>query len=230
MWPRRPADLRSRLRSDEGTSYLEVAVVVGLMGIVATVLISFLTSSQTNLERQTARTISNDEVRLAVESFDREVRSGNVVYNPGPSEAYAAGDVAAGMSIRVYAQTNGNPRCVQWRITSDAELQRRTWPAYFDPNNPTHQALVSAWRTVATDIRNRDEGIAAFERPETNIVIIRLRVNSDRTGGKGSTVEVSQSVSGRNTLRFPTGSATEVCGPATPDPALAGAGRVPAYA
>lgn len=205
---------------------VEVMVTVALMGIVAAALVSFLTASQSNLERQAARTINNDEVRLAVESLDREVRSGNVVYNP-TGETYAPGDVAAGMSLRVYSRTNGDPRCVQWRITSSGELQRRTWSPYWYLGKPG--AVVSGWRTVATDITNRNESVLAFTRPQTNIVTVRVRANSDSSGAKGSTVEVQQSVSGRNTSHFPDGDATEVCGPSTPDPAVSGAGYVPPY-
>jgi type II secretory pathway component PulJ len=226
MWQRRRADLKRRLADDRGWSIVELAVVVALLSIVGAALVAILHASQTNLQRETARTVSNDEVRLAVEAFDREVRSGNVVYNP-TTEVYSAGDVAAGMSFRVYSQTNGDPRCVQWRITTGGELQRRTWPAYFDPTNSAQVAAVSGWRIVASNITNRADGIAAFSRPSSNIVDIRLRANNDAT--KGSTVEVNESVSGRNTLRFPSGTASEVCGPATPDPNQAAAGRVPAY-
>lgn len=224
MWLPRRANVN--LASDEGWSLIEISVVVGLMGIVAATLVSFLGSSQASLERQTARTVSNDQVRLAVQSLDREVRSGNVVYNP-TSEVFAPEDIAPSMSLRVYTQTNNDPRCVQWRITSAGNLEKRSWPAYFDPANPTHASKVSGWRVVASNITNRLENIQAFSRPDSNIVAIRLRASSNAS--KGSTVEVRQSVSGRNTLRFPTGTASEVCGPPVPDPNLPGAGRVPAY-
>lgn len=218
--------MRSSLSDEQGWSLVELLFVLALSGVVTAMVAGFLTSSQNTLGRQTARSISNDQIRLAAQSFDREVRSGNVVYNPA-SESFSAGDIAPGMSVRVYAQTNGDPRCVQWRITSTGELQRRSWPAYYNPANPAHVSAVSGWRIVAEHVTNRIESIAAFTRPDTNLLTIRLRANDDPA--KGSTVEVTQSVSGRNTLRFPTGTATQVCGPSTPDPSLAGSGRVPAY-
>ena len=131
------------------------------------------------------------------------------------------------MSLRVYSQTNGDPRCVQWRITADGNLERRSWPAYFNPSDALDVAAVKGWRVVASNITNRAEGVAAFSRSSTNIVNVVIRANNDAT--KGSNVEIKQSVSGRNTLHFPTGSASEVCGPAVPDPSTSAAGRVPSY-
>jgi len=213
---------RDRCRSsDEGWTFVELAVVLGLMGIVAAALIGFLTASQTTFGRQVSRSVSNDELRLAIQSIDREVRSGNVIYDPA-GESWST-EIASGMALRVYSQTNGDPRCVQWRITADGELQRRSWKST-DP-----EGTKSGWRIVATGIRNREEDppVAAFERPsgQPNILNVQLRTNEGDTDKKGSTVQVDVSISGRNTLFFPTSSA---CGPASPAP-LPGANGIPSY-
>jgi type II secretory pathway pseudopilin PulG len=211
---------RSRT-SDGGWTFVEVSIVVGLMGLVAAALISFLTASQTTFGQQVSRSMSNDELRLAVQSIDREVRSGNVIYDPA-GESWST-EIASGMSLRVYSQTNGDPRCVQWRITEDGELERRSWKS----TNP--EATKSGWRTVATGIRNRDEDppVSAFVRPvgQPNILDVQLRSNEGVTDDKGSTIQVDVSISGRNTLFFPT---STVCGPASPAP-LPGPNGIPAY-
>ena len=216
---------RLALRSEEGTTLVETTTVVALLGLVVSFLLGFLTTSQSNVERNISRSSSNDEVRLATYSLDREVRSGNVLYDPA-LEAYAPGDIAAGMSVRVYTQSNETFRCVQWRVTSDDELQRRSWSPEWqsDPDG-----LVNGWNTVATGIRNRaDAKGPAFARPQTNLLTVDIWSNNDPTAKKGNAVNVKASVSGRNTIFY---SANQLCGPAVPDPALTGTGgsRVPPY-
>jgi type II secretory pathway pseudopilin PulG len=212
--------MRTRLGTDDGFTLAEVAVYIGLFSLLSIVIVSVMMSSSDNFEREITRTTSNDEIRLAVQSLDREVRSGQVVYDPS-QEVYAAADITAGMSLRVYSQANvptrGEALCVQWRITSDGELQRREWKPDW--------SSISDWRVVATGLRNRDESIAAFTRPQPNMVNVRLRANDDPTGAKGATVEVQQSVSGRNTLF---NSIQSVCGPPSPAPSASAPG-VPAY-
>src|SRR5438309_10254956 len=132
MQPRRPS-LFLRAGSDDGMTVIELSTAMLLLGIVVAALLSVMYSAQTNLGREISRSSSNDQVRLAIESLDREVRSGEVLYDPA-SESYSSGDVTSGMSLRIFTQSNAptrsGPRCVQWRITSAGLLQERNW----DPN------------------------------------------------------------------------------------------------
>lgn len=214
------------LRRDDGTSLLETTTVVALLGMVVALLVGILGASQNQLERNISRSSSNDEVRLATYSIDREVRSGNVLYDPA-LEAYAPGDVVAGMSMRIYTQSNSTFKCVQWRVTADEELQRRSWsPAWLsDPAN-----LVKGWNTVATGIRNRaDAKGPAFSLPRTNLLAVDFWSNNDPDAEKGQAVNVKASVSGRNTIAYT--SSAQQCGPPVPDPTLTGTGgsMVPPY-
>ena len=210
----------ARLGSDEGYTLIEISLVVALLGVVLTMILAFFTQAQGDLQTEISRTSSNDQVRLAGQTIDREIRSGDVFYDPA-AEVYTAGDVASGMSLRVYSEANAptrpGPRCVQWRITSAGELQRRSWTTDWQSNPSTK---VSSWRTVATGLRNRTDGIPAFTRTQANLVNIALRSNDDPSSKKGSTVQVTQAVSGRNTVFFSTSTPGSPCGPATPDPAL----------
>jgi type II secretory pathway pseudopilin PulG len=221
--------MTERFRRDEGHTILELSTVLSLLGIVLAALLTFLASTQSNLERNISRSDSNDEVRLAIQSLDREVRSGNVLYDPS-LEVYAPGDIASAMSVRVYTQSNGAFKCVQWRVTSStAELQRRDW----DPNTGT---LGHDWRTVATGIRNRQSDLrdaggnlvstaekAAFSLPQTNLLQVHLWSNSDPNAKKSKPVDVKVSVSGRNTIFY---SANQLCGPVPPDPSTS---NIPPY-
>jgi Tfp pilus assembly protein PilW len=236
----RSRKLRS-LSAEEGATVIELTTVLSILGIVLAALLSVVYVAQTNLGRQASRSDSNDQVRLAEQSIDREVRSGNVLYDPA-AEQYPAGCsgaacvIAPGMSMRVWTASNNPTRggmdwCGQWRITTNGELQQRRWIPFWTNANDTSQ--VKPWRTVATGIMNRTNGIAAFyfaSGSTGNLLNIKLRANNDASGAKGSTVEVQQSVSGRNTQFYPTGTH---CGPATPDPALTngadGGTRIPPY-
>jgi hypothetical protein len=131
------------------------------------------------------------------------------------------------MSLRVLSEANAptrpGKRCVQWRITSAGDLQRRSWTTDWQ-SNPS--ADVSGWRTIASGLRNRTDNVVAFARPQTNLVTISLRANNDTK--KGSTVQINLAVSGRDTIFNTT---NQPCGPITPDPSLSNpyGAPVPAY-
>ncbi len=200
---------------------IELMVATGLLSLVLTSVFAFMNSAQNTASEQISRTSSNDQLRLAFESIDREVRSGNVIYDPA-AESYAPGDIVSGMALRIYTESNAPTRggiawCVQWRINSTGVLETRRWvPDWIDAHDTSQ---VTGWRIVATGLTNRTENIAAFTRVGNaeNLLAVRLRENDDPTGKKGATVEVQQAVSGRNTQFFPS---TRNCGPATPDPSL----------
>jgi prepilin-type N-terminal cleavage/methylation domain-containing protein len=231
MSPLRLADAVSRARAEEGFTLVEISVVVALLGVVVTMLLSFLFRAQSDLQTQISRSSSNDQVRLAAQSIDREIRSGDVFYDPA-AEVYSPGDVASGMALRVYSEANAptrpGKRCVQWRITSAGELQRRSWTTDWQ-SDPTNK--VSGWRIIATGIRNRADNVAAFTRSQANLITIDLRANDDPTLKKGSTVDVKLAVSGRDTIFFSTSSPSQPCGAASPDPAASNpyGAPVPSY-
>ena len=204
---------------------IEMMTVLAMLGLVIGFILSFLDASQKNFDRDASRSQTNDEIRLAVQSLDREVRSGNVLYDPS-QESYAPGDVVGGMAVRIYTQSNDTFKCVQWRITSSQQLQRRDWSPDWqaDPGS-----LVHGWNTIATGVRNRADNLgAAFSRPSTNLMVVNFWSNNDPTAKKGQAVDVKASISGRNTIFY---TSNQLCGPAVPDPSLTGSGdsRVPAY-
>lgn len=218
------------IRREEGTTIIELTLVVGLLGLVIALVLSALYSSQTTLERNISRSSTNDQMRLAVLSLDREVRSGNVLYDPA-QESFGPGDIAPGMSARIYTQSNDQFKCVQWRITSAGDLERRDWA----PQWQSDPSLVHPWRVIASGIRNRagvdgpGDTRTAFTRSlQKNLFEVDLWANADPEQRKGKAINVKGSISGRNTIFY---TANELCGPAVPNPALTGNGgsRVPPY-
>jgi type II secretory pathway pseudopilin PulG len=192
------AELRRRLRGDEGLSLAEVMVTLSLLAVVSTIFLSLLSSVQRGVEKQADRSNDNDQARLAVEELDREIRSGNVLYDPAAEPA----PYTPYYSLRIYTQTNANTRvpgnrCVQWRLDA-GRLQRRDWST-IDPTGS-----VSSWRTVAESVVNQTVSppVRAFQLdPDVNkgrrslLVAVVVQTNA----GSGSPVRVEQSVTGRNT-------------------------------
>ncbi|HMC70443.1 MAG TPA: hypothetical protein VKJ07_14910, partial [Mycobacteriales bacterium] len=180
---------------------VELLVTMVLMSFVGLIFGVTLNSMQRTVAVADGRSQRNDALRLAVGEIDRQIRSGNVFYDP-KNETDPSNDIVPNMSLRVYTQANApssNPgnRCVQWRITA-AKLQTRQWaPADF-------AGTVSPWRTVTADVTNRSAvpNIPAFTldaTPGYGSRLIKIRMVSDRIDDAGKQEEVTASVTGRNT-------------------------------
>jgi hypothetical protein len=181
---------------------VELVVTLTLLLLVVGIFVSIMASVQQGLEREVDRSNDNDQARLAIEEIDREIRSGNVLYDPG-NAAYLPSGIPGGMGMLVYTQTYANIRdpgnqCVQWKIDQATKtLQRRAWAT----GNP---GGVTAWRIVAENIVNRDAPtVTAFAldtdpQKGSRIVNVTLVVRTSVRSGL-NTVRVASSISGRNT-------------------------------
>jgi prepilin-type N-terminal cleavage/methylation domain-containing protein len=175
---------------DRGLSLVELLVVMvifsGLLTAVYAVLIT--------VQRQTADTVKRadavDQARLGLQQIDRQVRSGNVLYDPA-SETLP-------MSMRVYTQANGDQKCVQWQVVSNT-LRTRSWIG-----TAASYSSVSAWAVAARNIVNTD---VAGKRPfalsgsatpyGARLINFLLLVKTPGSGGQPVAVETS--LAGRNT-------------------------------
>ena len=175
---------------------IELLVVMMLSSLLLTIVYHVLITVQ----RQTAETVrradSVDQARLGLSQIDRQVRSGNVFYDPVLE--------ALPMSMRVFTQSNGIKTCVQWQVTGGA-LRTRTW-------DPATGVVEKDWRTVARNIVNVVDGDPSTPDPQApfalagggtttsygkRLVDVVLLVKDDESGG--APVEVRASLSGRNT-------------------------------
>jgi prepilin-type N-terminal cleavage/methylation domain-containing protein len=196
---------RLSLRSEEGYTLIEMAAAMTILALVSIVYLGVMASVQKDFERQSDRSFDNDEARLAVEHLDREIRSGNVLYDPS-LESDPANDIYPGMSLRIYTQTNANirnpgNRCVQWRVVN-GELQRRDWATTWQSDGN-----ITPWRVVAENIVNQPNPpnpptVPAFQLdPDPNkggrIIVVTILVNENPDSG--SPVRIEQSLTGRNT-------------------------------
>jgi prepilin-type N-terminal cleavage/methylation domain-containing protein len=197
-----------RFRTEEaGLTLSELLVAMAVLGLASGVFLTTLTSVQRSVAETDIRTRTNTQARLALQTLDHEVRSGNVLYDPATStDPY--------FRFKIYTQANATTRqpspgytCRLWRITSTGELQTRWWP----PNQPED---ASGWLTAATGIVNKlvATPLNAFELdPDPNkggrTVNVLLLVNEDpQQDFDTGTVQIQSALTGRNTsYGFPTG-------------------------
>jgi prepilin-type N-terminal cleavage/methylation domain-containing protein len=185
--------------ADKGMTLIELMMTIALLSLVVGIFLSVLVSVQNHVAREERRRRANDQVRLAVQQLDREVRSGNVFRDPAaePNDA-TRGQVAGGMGLRMYTQANadtrGGNRCVQWRLVA-GKLQSRDWTVSWRTDG-----LVTGWRVVAEGIVN-PSGTPAFDLDSSpsfgsRILNVTFVVNP---GAGDSDVVVQASITGRNT-------------------------------
>ena len=196
--------VRARARSEAGMSLPELLIAMEVMAIAAGIFVSVVFAVQNAVTRQQYRSSANDQARMAVEQMDREIRSGNLLYDP--SESFAAptcGGYAcvSGYSVRVYTQANATTRippvqCVQW-LVQDRKLLRRAWA-------PGATASLSGWRVVAEDVVNRDLSppvpvFAIDPTPGGRVLDVTIMVNPRLgTTHESRTVRLNTSIAIRN--------------------------------
>ena len=176
------------MRDQRGLTLVELTMTIFLLGIVMSICVQVFITIGRSVQTTDQTSQNTDQARLAVQQIDRQIRSGNVLYDP-------AAETPAGLALRVYTQSNGDQRCVQWRITNGT-LQTRSWSESW-----TVDGDVSGWRNVAQGLVNTtsapafalDSGSGFGDR----LINIRVLVNADLVHQK--TVEFKASVTGRNT-------------------------------
>jgi len=191
----RAALARRDLAADHGFSLVELLAAMFVMGIVIAVFGSVFASVLTSVSTEEDLSQSNDQARLAVQQLDRELRSGNVLYDP-------ASETDPSYMFRIYTQTNApvaSPRCVLWRINSSQQLQTRAWP-------PLQPGDATPWSLVADGVVNKalSPAVPAFTLDTDpnragRTVKITLKVNSDLTNQPTRTATIEASLTGRNT-------------------------------
>jgi type II secretory pathway component PulJ len=191
-------------------SLLILSMVLGAFFLVVPVV-------QQAFSRETGRSASNDQARLASQEIDREIRSGNLLYDP-KNENDPAHGIYPYMSMRVYTQSNAdtrNPgtRCVQWRILNN-QLQRRAWSTdWRDPGG-----VVDGWRVIADGIVNNSVSptVRAFQidgdpSKGGRTMLITILSRSSNLPGANTPVKITQSITGRDTeYGYPLGICSDI--------------------
>jgi type II secretory pathway pseudopilin PulG len=201
-----------RLSSEDGITLTELMVAMAIMVTVLAVFGSVLASVEGVAVKADDLGQANDQVRTASEQIDREMRSGNVLYDPALENGSGAGAITSCTgclpyyTIRIYTQTNADTRagtndlgytCVLWQINSQQQLLKQTWP----PDQPEE---ASGWQVVATGVVNRTTGVHAFSLDGDPLkggrtLNVTFQANNDYSHFPQNTVRVDSAYTGRNT-------------------------------
>jgi prepilin-type N-terminal cleavage/methylation domain-containing protein len=188
---------RRLLRQERGMTLVELVVAMAILSIVMLVMTTTLTSIQRAVVEEDVRGQLNDQARLALQSIDRLVRSGNILYDPVDESGNDPYGAATGYLFRIYTQAeraeNEDPRCALWLVNDQQQLLFRTWPV-LSPN------LASDWTIVANGVVNRDLAQPAFSLdPAGRTIAVAFHVNPDLEDRPQATQVVQASLTGRNT-------------------------------
>jgi prepilin-type N-terminal cleavage/methylation domain-containing protein len=185
-----PADPAVRDREDEGGfTLIEMMIVMFLLTVVFSLCALSLVTIQRQVNTDYARGQAVDQVRLAIQQMDRQIRSGNLFYSP----------TSNGTQLVIFTQANGNQRCVEWQVSSGA-IQTRSWTQTWQTDG---SASVVPWSTIATGVSNSSSK-PPFVLDTTHLSyggrVLVIDLVTNQTNSESSGVEVTDSVEGRNTV------------------------------
>lgn len=169
--------VRRAHRRDEGVSLFELLVVMSIFIVVMAACFQILAAVQ----KQTGDNLSQVEAvqmaRLGLANVDRQLRSAETLVAPSATR------------IRAYIGADGNPRCVEFNVTTAGELQMRSW---------TSPTSITPWRTIATRLANTatTAPFTATPAADPNYVVVRLLVKPST--GTARPIEVTTALTKRN--------------------------------
>ena len=194
------------INDERGLTLVELLVAMAILSIVMLVFTKTLASVQMAAVRQENLSRTNDQLRLVVEEMDRQIRSGQVLFDPAAEGASTCTGCLPGYTLRVYTEANANAvsagglgysTCVVWKVASSSPyaLQTARW------QSSAPDATVTPWRTVATGIVNSQVGGAApfTLEPGNRSLDVSFAVNEDYVNRPTQTTYVQASLTGRNT-------------------------------
>lgn len=128
--------MRSR---DSGMTLIELLVSMAIFSA----LLAFVYGVMITVMQQTRDVEARDNAvfnaRIALQQMDRQIRSGNVFYDPN----LTSDPDYLPNSMRVYTQANGEQKCIQWQV-KDGVLRSRSWSTTWQTDGS-----LTPWSTVA---------------------------------------------------------------------------------
>jgi hypothetical protein len=143
---------------DTGTTLVEMLITMVVLALVVAMSAQVTISIARSMAETRSYADAVGAVRLALGSLERQIRSGDVLFNP-VSEASVnpqciAYGTSAGSCMRVYTQVDGIRRCVQWQVVADSShsgralLRTRSFSPSWAVDGDT-----GTWRTVTTGLQ-----------------------------------------------------------------------------
>lgn len=201
-------DLRTRTSDDEregGFTLTELLVSMTVFSICMAVALSavLLALDKSNDVQQSGDAAG--QVRLALAQIDRQVRSGNVLFSPSNEPAHVAsctsGASNSGTCMRIFTQSNGPEKCVQWQILPDPAapstnvLRTRSWALDWQSTNDytTWSTVVNGLATPSSDPFVLEGASSPYKERLLNVSIEAWDARREKP------VTITSSLSGRNT-------------------------------
>ncbi len=185
-----------RLHEDDGLTLAEMMVAVFLLTVVSVIFTSVLVSTFQATRDVQGVAMSNDGVRLVLQTLDREMRAAERICEP------AAGSSSNRLEFRTRAYTSGAPatgyRDLIYELRPDASGELTLLQKSTDDG--------VTWRTVVENVENVDVGEAIFENQgdgatalpsQGKVVTVRVWVDSNPNDRVDAQLASSE-ISGRN--------------------------------
>ncbi|MBN9327188.1 MAG: prepilin-type N-terminal cleavage/methylation domain-containing protein [Cellulomonas sp. 73-145] len=205
--------LRRRMRDgapDRGTTLAELLVATVVFAIAMAMIMSAAIAVMHATDSSRSAADAAYEARQALAMIDRQVRSGNVLFSPADEAAYISTcqnlGTNQGSCMRIYTQSNGDEKCVQWQLAADGtgtyQLKMRSWKTTWQTTGG-----VSGWTVAARNLVMPSAPFTLDVGPGgiygSRLLRVQL-VAHNATSGKD--VAIDGSISGRNTTYGYTGS------------------------
>lgn len=217
-------DGRRRLPgTDDGMTLAELLVAMIVFGIAMTMIMGAVFAVLRVTKGAEAGADAAFQTRQALAVIDRQVRSGNVLFSPADEATHLSGVCSdlggnSGNCMRIYTQSNGDEKCVQWAVVPDPAkpstyvLQMRSWRADWQTTG-----VVGAWTVTARGLLlagspfTLDVG-SSNQYGERLLDVHLVAQNAEN----GHDVTIDASISGRNTTYGYTGNQCLPVPPVTP--------------
>ncbi|WP_456824649.1 PilW family protein [Cellulomonas sp. P5_E12] len=197
-------------RGDAGMTLAELLVSMIVFSVAMAMIMTAVIAVMGVTKEAQGASDAVFSTRQALATIDRQVRSGNVLFSPADEVAFVSTcqDMGTnkGSCMRIFTQSNGNEKCVQWQMKADGSgtyrLQMRSWETTWQTGG-----TVTPWGVVA---RGLTMAAAPFELDvgagniygERLLKVHLVAKNAD----SGRDVAIDASISGRNTSYGYTGS------------------------
>jgi prepilin-type N-terminal cleavage/methylation domain-containing protein len=182
------------LPSDDGFSLVELMVVMAIMGVIVTAFLGLMASVQQALVRETNRSTTMDQARLAMEAIDREVRSGSIMCVS--SDYYTL----TLYGPNAYTTTSSN-RWVQYQVDPVNDiLQRRAYTSSWGSWRKIATGIVNTTPSGTTNVPFYPDTASQYTSTSgaSRLVDLTLMVNSDPNDTTSSTTTLTSAVAIRN--------------------------------
>ncbi|GEL45024.1 hypothetical protein CHO01_01400 [Cellulomonas hominis] len=202
--------MAERAPRDSGMTLTELLVSMIVFSLAIAMITGALISVMSITKDAESASDAAFQTRQALAIIDRQVRSGNVLFSPADEVAHVAScqDLGSnsGTCMRIYTQSNGTEKCVQWQVADDGDgaydLRMRSWePTWQTGGAVTDWSIVSRGLALEGAPFQLDVGAGGVYGSR----LLKVHLVS-RNAETGRDVSIDASISGRNTTYGYTGS------------------------